>query len=77
MFGCWFLGDDGATPRTVPRLRWASRELWFSPNQVTSLLNSWIYIEWETLIWRISDSPSASSAPLKGVLASSPNAPSH
>jgi len=35
------------------------------------------YIEWVTLIWRVSDSPSASSAPLKGVLASSPNAPSH
>ena len=27
------------------------------PKRITSSFSSWIYIEWETLIWRISDSP--------------------
>ena len=49
-------GNEGATPRTAPRLTWA-RELWFSPNWITSTFSSWI--------WRVSDSPSASSVPLK------------
>ena len=30
---------------------WA-RELRFSSNRITSALNNWIYVEWETLIWR-------------------------
>ena len=45
-----------------------ARKSLFSPNRITSVFSCWIYIEWGTLIWRVSDSPSASSAPLKGVL---------
>ena len=39
--------------------------LWFSPKQIALPFSSWIYIEWGALIWRVTDSSSASSAPLK------------
>ena len=63
----WVLGDKGATPRPAQRLAWA-RKSWFSPKRITSSFSCWIYIEWSTLIWRVSNSPPASSAPSKGVL---------
>jgi len=44
------------------------QELLFSPKRIISSFRSWIYIEWETLIWGVSYSFYASSASLKGVL---------
>jgi len=67
IWGVGFLGDEGnhAKARAASGM---GQEFVVQSQAGTSSFSSWIFIEWDTLIWRVSDSPSASSAPLKGVL---------
>ena len=62
-----FLGDGGTIPRPALRLAWA-RNFSIQSQREYSSISSWIYIEWGTLIRKVSDSLSASSAPLSGML---------
>ena len=65
LFVIWHIGFWATRePRQGPRREWRGPGNCGSvPSGYLASFSSWIYIERGTLIWRASDSPSASSAP--------------